>query len=307
MSLFRSVFLTLSASERLRAIAEQSAVAGRISRRFVAGMQLADALEATRVANRDGISVTLDALGESVTNEAHARASADAYRRMLEAIHAERLDANVSLKLTQMGMDLGVEFAEEVVRGLCEQAAATGNFVRVDMEGSAYTADTLAMVRRLHALPGLSNAVGVVVQAYLRQTPADAAALDAEGIRLRLCKGAYREPETVALPLKADVDRQYVAVAERLVASQVFHGLATHDERIIAHIKRFVDEQGIDRASFEFQMLHGIRRDLQKKLVQQGYRVRVYIPYGTEWYPYFMRRLAERPANALFLARNLLK
>jgi proline dehydrogenase len=224
---------------------------------------------------------------------------------LLDAIGERRLNANASVKLTQMGMDLSPVLAEEIVAELVEHAAAVDTFLRVDMEGSPYTQATLDMVYRLHARwPGR---VGVVIQSYLYRSAADVEKLLSEGIRIRLCKGAYQEPAELAYPEKKDVDANYVRLMERLLVSGVFHGIATHDEAMIEATKRFVAERGIDRESFEFQMLYGVRRDLQRQLVKDGYRMRVYVPFGTEWYPYFMRRLAERPANVLFLAKNFFR
>lgn len=204
-----------------------------------------------------------------------------------------------------MGFDILPELAEEIVAGVVEHARRIGSFVRIDMESSAYTEATLAMTERVHArFPG---SVGTVLQTSLCRTAADAERLLAQGIRIRLCKGAYKEPRTVAFARKADVDANYATLMKRLVTSAVFCGIATHDQRLIRELKRFVQRQGIAVDAFEFQMLYGVRRDLQRSLVREGFRVRVYVPFGSAWYPYFLRRLAERPANVLFLARNLLR
>jgi len=270
-------------------------------------MTVEEAVAACQRVNAEGIAVSLDSLGESVTVEAEARASAEVYHRLLDAIAAKRLNANVSLKLSQMGMDIGRELAEEVVAEVAGHAAALGGFVRIDMEGSAYTEATIAMTERLHArFPG---SVGTVLQAYLYRTEADAERLLAQGIRIRLCKGAYKEGPEVAFPAKADVDRNYVKLMQRMVSfssggAGVFCGIATHDEAIVEQMLAFAGEQRVAKSRFEFQMLYGVRRDLQRRLAREGFGVRVYIPFGTAWYPYFMRRLAERPANVLFLARN---
>jgi proline dehydrogenase len=229
------------------------------------------------------------------------------YHRLLDAIEQRRLDANVSVKLTQMGMDLDPELALSIVTGLVEHAAAANTFVRIDMEGSAYTQATIDMVSRLHAMDGNRGRVGVVIQAYLRRSAADIDRLLADGIRVRLCKGAYQEPPNLAFPDKAEVDSNFVRLMQTLLPSPVYHGIATHDEKMIDATCRFAKERGIQADQFEFQMLYGVRRDLQRSLVAAGYRVRVYIPFGTEWYPYFMRRLAERPANLLFIARNFFR
>jgi len=276
-----------------------------MSGRFVAGMTIDDALGACERVNREGIAATLDALGESVTTEAEARASADVYHEMLDAIGARRLHANVSLKLSQMGMDFDPALAESIVGELVEHAAHVDSFVRIDMEGSAFTEATISMTERLYGkYPGR---VGPVLQAYLFRTDGDADRLLDQGIRIRLCKGAYKESAEIAYPLKSDVDANYVKLAERMMTSGVFCGIATHDEAIVEKLLKFVRDKNVSKSAFEFQMLYGIRRDLQRRLAKQGFGVRVYVPFGPEWYPYFMRRLAERPANVLFLMKNFLK
>jgi proline dehydrogenase len=226
---------------------------------------------------------------------------------MLDKIGELKLNANVSLKLTQMGMDLKGGIAERIVASLVDHAHDVDSFVRVDMEGSPYTQATIDMVRRLNQNAKSSGRVGVVIQSYLRRSESDIDTLLSEGIRIRLCKGAYQEPPEIAFPSKADVDKNYVLLSEKLLRSGIFHGLATHDEAIIQQTKKMVKAEGIPLNSFEFQMLYGIRRDLQESLVKEGYGMRVYIPFGHEWYPYFMRRLAERPANAIFIAKNLIR
>jgi proline dehydrogenase len=307
MSFFRSTFIALSDAKVLRSFAENSPLAKRVSGRFIAGTTLGEVLSVVEEMNSLGISVTMDALGENVSTEAEARRAADLYHDMLDKIDSLKLDANISLKLTQMGIDLGNGMAESLVDELAQHATKCKTFLRVDMEGTPYTQATLDMVRRLHARPSLHDSIGVVVQAYLFRTKKDVDQLLSEGIRLRLCKGAYREPADLAFPRKDDVDRNYVLLAKKMLKSGIFHGLATHDEAIIDDIKLFVKTEAIDLKSFEFQMLYGIRRDLQESLVREGYRVRAYIPFGGEWYPYFMRRLAERPANVLFIAKNMLR
>ncbi|HEX3572266.1 MAG TPA: proline dehydrogenase family protein [Acidobacteriaceae bacterium] len=258
-----------------------------------------------RRVNLEGISVSLDSLGESVSDEAEAHAAAEVYHRLIDAIASGSLKANVSLKLTQMGMDIRPELAEEIVGGIVDRAARAGTFVRIDMESSDYTEATIAMTERLHQrFPG---AVGTVLQAYLYRTEQDTERLLDEGIRIRLCKGAYKEPAEVAFPRKQDVDANYVKLMKRMATSGVFCGIATHDERIVDEMVRFVRENGVPNEAFEFQMLYGVRRDLQHQLAKAGYGVRVYVPFGTAWYPYFMRRLAERPANVVFVAKNMLR
>jgi proline dehydrogenase len=305
MPILRSFFLSLSQNQGLRAFSERSSVGRRVSSRFVAGLDVAEVLAATRALNKDGVSATLDSLGENVRTPEEAKASAAIYHQMLDAIGVQGLNANVSVKLTQMGMDLGVDVAEGIVAGLVEHAQRVGTFLRVDMEGSAYTQATLDLVVRLHRLyPG---AVGVVIQAYLRRSAGDVAMLLHEGIRVRLCKGAYQEPAELAFPGKDEVDRNYIQLTETLLTSGIYHGIATHDPAMIEATRKIAREKGINPGAFEFQMLYGIRRDLQHSLVKDGYGMRIYVPFGHEWYPYFMRRLAERPANVLFLARNFFR
>ena len=276
-----------------------------MSSRFVAGMSVDEALDAAAKLNAEGIAVSLDSLGESVSTRPEAERSAGIYFQLLEAIEARKLNANVSLKLTQMGMDFDPAMAEEIVAGIVARAAMAASFVRIDMEGSGLTDATISMTERLFLrFPGR---VGTVLQAYLFRTESDVEKLIGEGIRIRLCKGAYKEPQEIAFPVKADVDANYVKLMKKIVASNVFCGIATHDEAIVNQLREFVVANGISKSAFEFQMLYGIRRDLQRKLVQEGYGVRVYVPFGAEWYPYFMRRLAERPANVLFLAKNFFK
>ena len=305
----RGLFIALSESRRLREIGERSTIGQRISSRFVAGTQVEDALRATAAVNQAGASVSIDNLGENVTNAEEARSSAGLYHQLLDAIAARRLNANISLKLTHMGLDVDENLARELVTGLVTKAASMvpRNFVRVDMEGSAYTQRTLDFVDELHRMPGNQDCVGVVIQAYMRRAESDIRSLLAGGIRIRLCKGAYKEPPDIAFQKKSEVDANYVKLMKILMKSGIYHGLATHDEDIINQAKIFATREGIPRDSFEFQMLYGIRRDLQRSLVRQGWRMRVYIPFGTEWYPYLMRRLAERPANVLFIARNLFR
>ncbi|MFZ0632013.1 MAG: proline dehydrogenase family protein [Acidobacteriaceae bacterium] len=307
MSLLRSAFIGLSQNARLRRFAESSTLGRRMSSRFVAGFRIEDAMSTAHALGAQGLAVTLDSLGENVATPAQAQQAAQVYHWLLDAIAPSKLDANVSLKLTQMGMDLSSAVAEEIVSGLVQHAASTGSFVRVDMEGTPYTQATVDLVRRLNAKPQFRGHVGIVIQAYLRRSAGDIAALLADGIRIRLCKGAYKEPPDLAFPDKADVDRNFISLMQMLLPSGVFHGIATHDPAMIEATKQFARERKIDPASFEFQMLYGIRRDLQRRLLQEGYRVRVYVPFGDQWYPYFMRRLAERPANVLFLAKNFFR
>lgn len=306
MPLLRSAFIALSRNAPLRRFSEASLLGRRLSSRFVAGMRPEEVLEAAAALNRQKISVTLDSLGENVNSPEEAFRSAAIYHDLLDAIEQRGLDANVSVKLSQMGMELDPVLAERIVRELTDHARRAGCFVRVDMEGSEYTQATIDMVRRIHAEPGNADHIGVVIQAYLYRSQADISMLLREGIRIRLCKGAYQEPAEKAFPQKPQVDENFVKLTEMLVSSGIYHGIATHDPAMIAATRAYVKAQGIAPSAFEFQMLYGIRRDLQQSLVKEGFRVRVYVPFGTEWYPYFMRRLAERPANVLFLAKNLL-
>ncbi|MGB9235873.1 MAG: proline dehydrogenase family protein [Terriglobales bacterium] len=307
--MLRALFIALSESRSLRAIAEKSSFGQRTSARFVAGTQVADAVRAAAAVNQFGAGVSIDNLGENVTNAEEARASERLYQSLLDEIAADKLNANISLKLTHMGIDVDEEMAYSIVRGLVAKAASMTpkNFVRVDMEGSPYTKRTLEFVHALHREPGNAGVVGTVIQSYMRSAEADVEALLADRIRIRLCKGAYKEPEDIAFQKKSEVDASYVKLMKILMKSGVFHGLATHDEAIIIEAKAFAIRESIPRNAFEFQMLHGIRRDLQQSLVKDGWGVRVYVPFGTEWYPYFMRRLAERPANVLFIAKNWLR
>jgi len=307
--LLRALFISLSENAALRAIAEGSVLGQRVSGRFVAGTQFEDALRVTQNLNAAGLSVSVDNLGENVTNAEEAHRSAERYHQLLEQIGARKLNANVSLKLTHMGLDVDPQLARENVTALVSQVAGMQpqNFVRVDMEGSSYTQPTLEFVCELHSMPGNRGCIGAVIQSYMRRSEDDVAKLIDQGVRIRLCKGAYKEPPEIAFQAKEEVDANYVKLMKILLKSGIYHGLATHDEKMITAAKTFAIREQIARDSFEFQMLYGIRRDLQKSLVRDGWRMRVYVPFGTEWYPYLMRRLAERPANALFIAKNLFR
>jgi proline dehydrogenase len=305
--MLRAFFIALSENRPLRHFAEQTRAGQRMSSRFVAGNSVEDALRATQETNALGMSVSVDNLGENVTNADEANLSAELYHQMLDAIAARGLNANVSLKLTHMGLDVNEKLAFDITTGLVQKAAKINNFVRVDMEGSPYTQKTLDFVHGLHSQNGNKGHVGAVIQAYLKRSEADIEKLCAAGIRIRLCKGAYKESPEIAFQDKADVDANYVRLMKILLKSGVYHGIATHDERMIEATKTFAKKEGIPPSAFEFQMLYGIRRDLQQQIVREGYNMRVYIPFGTEWYPYFMRRLAERPANAMFVMKNLFR
>ena len=305
--MLRSLFIGLSESKRLRNFAENSALGLRFSHRFVAGTQVEDVLRATQVVNEWGASVSIDNLGENVTNADESMHSAELYHRLLDEISTRKLNANVSLKLTHMGLDVSEDLAFRLVTEVVDHAVNINSFVRVDMEGSPYTQRTLDFVRQLHRLPGHGGKVGTVIQSYMLRSEQDVNDLLSERIRIRLCKGAYKEPAEIAFPKKADVDANYVKLAKTLLKSGVYHGLATHDENIIAEMKQFARAENIPTSAYEFQMLYGVRRDLQQQLVREGYALRVYIPFGTEWYPYFMRRLAERPANVFFIAKQMFR
>jgi proline dehydrogenase len=299
----RSFLLHLSESKRLAPLIMHNSLSRRVARRFVAGETLDDAVEVARNVNSTMQLASLDLLGENVSDEAGARQAAENYLAIFERIEREKLDSNVSLKLTQLGIDLNESLCQELLEKIIARAAAQGNFVRIDMEGSPYTERTVEMAKRVRAKYA---AVGTVMQAYLYRTEKDVLDLIAAGCRLRLCKGAYKEPPDIAFAKKSDVDANYVKLMKLILPSGIYHGIATHDPAMIDATKEFASEKNIGREQFEFQMLYGIRTDLQKQLVRDGFRLRIYIPYGTDWFPYFMRRLAERPANLTFFLRNLL-
>jgi proline dehydrogenase len=304
--MLRRTLLYLSNQPLLFSFVRRNGLAKRFASRFVAGETLDEALAAVRTLNARGISASLDFLGESVTTEAEARASGQEYCRILDAIDRSRLDSNVSLKLTAMGLDISEELCVTIVQDVLERARQLGSFVRIDMEGSAYTERTLRLFED-RFYPSYPRHVGIVLQSYLYRTQADVERAIELKCRVRLCKGAYQEPATVAYPEKRDVDANYVRCMHRLMRDGNFPGLATHDPAIIAEARRFARESEIAPERFEFQMLYGVRRDLQERLVRDGYRVRVYVPFGTQWYPYLMRRLAERPANVAFITGNVMR
>ncbi|HZM85315.1 MAG TPA: proline dehydrogenase family protein [Blastocatellia bacterium] len=300
----KSVFLYLSESERFKNFLTRFKSFNNVTWRFVAGEELTDAIEAIRKLNQQGISASFDHLGESITSEAETREEVNEYVRVLESIHANALNSNVSVKLTQLGLDVSQDLCYANTRTIVETALRYDNFVRIDMEDSSKTDATLQLFKRLRA--EFEN-VGIVIQSYLYRSEKDIEELLKLGARIRLCKGAYKEPPTVAFADKADVDANYIKLTKLLLSSGIYHGIATHDEKMISAAIQFAKEQNISTDQFEFQMLYGIRRDLQERLVRQGYRMRVYVPYGRYWYPYFMRRLAERPANVWFVLRNVFK
>ena len=300
----RSFFIFLSKRKLLRRWFETSSLAQRFSTRFVAGHDLDEALAVSRNLNAEGDTVTLDHLGESVTSLDEAASARDVYLRTLSAIHDSGIQGNVSLKLTQFGIDLSAEQCRANVELLVKRAAELQGFVRVDMESSEYVDRTLDLVTGLHAQYG---SVGVVIQSYLYRSKQDVEKLCERGIRVRLCKGAYLEPHSVAFPHKHQVDQNYVELMKLLLDKGTYPAIATHDEKMIQATKAYAASRNIPRDAFEFQMLYGIRRDLQRQLAADGYRMRVYIPFGKAWYPYYMRRLAERPANVFFILRNLFR
>lgn len=301
-SVMRVFFLWLSHRRWMARLAMGLPVVRNLARRFVAGTTLDDAVLAVRALNQRGAMATLDVLGESVTHREAAERAAASYVTTIDRIAAEGLDCNVSLKLTQMGLDLGVETCLGVLRPVVEAARRHAMFVRVDMESSAYTDRTLEVVRRLRT-DGYD--VGAVLQSYLHRSRADAAALGAERCRVRVCKGAYVEPEAIAYHDRAEIGRSFVDCVTILLEADACPAAATHDPEMIAAVKAAAAERGIGKDRFEFQLLYGIGRDIQDALVADGYRLRVYVPYGTEWWPYYMRRLAERPANVMFFLRGL--
>lgn len=303
--MMRTSLLWLSRQKSIFNFVRRNRLARKFASRFVPGETLDEALAVTRDLQARGLTVSLDLLGESVTSAAEAEHARDMYIAILRAMRDQGFEVNASLKPTQMGLDIDPALYDRSVRAILDVARETSGFVRIDMESSAYTQQTLDYYRSL--LPEFIGHTGVVIQAALRRSTDDIEQLIALGARVRLCKGAYLEPPSVAFPDKRDVDAHYVRLMERLLADGNYPAIATHDEAMIAHAKRFVTERGIPRDRFEFQMLFGVRRDLQEELVREGYRMRIYLPFGSQWYPYLMRRLAERPANIAFILGNVVK
>jgi len=304
--MLRKALLYLSNQQRIFDFVRHNRLAKGFASRFVAGETVEDALDAVRALNANGISASLDLLGESVTDEREAREAGRQYLHMLDRIHERKLDANVSVKLTAMGQDISEDLCVAIMHDILGRARDYKTFVRLDMESSAYTERTLRLFEdRLY--PNYPANVGIVLQSALRRTLADVEKANQLKCRVRICKGAYLEPETVAYPDKADVDANYVKCMHMLMRDGNYPGIATHDEKIISEAKRFAKAEGIAPDRFEFQMLYGVRRDLQEQLVREGYGMRVYVPFGTQWYPYLMRRLAERPANVAFMTANVMK
>jgi len=302
--MLRSALLKLSENKKFGTWVTSNQTTRRMARRFVAGETLGEAIAAARRCNDAGMAASLDYLGENVANTSDAQRFRDEYLEIFETIAQEKLLANVSCKLTQLGLDINSEFCTGLVLSIVERAASFDNFLRVDMEGSDYTQRTIDLVKRVRSR---NPAVGTVIQSYLYRSEKDVSDLLACGCRIRLVKGAYKEPEDVAFARKADVDGNYVRLMQSLLSSGFYHAIATHDPHLIAATIRYAAEKRIAKGDFEFQMLYGIRTDLQRRLVKDGYRVRIYIPFGRDWFPYFMRRLAERPANVGFILRNLFR
>src|SRR5213080_83966 len=304
--LTRSALIYLSSQERLKEFATHFKPFKKLTTRFIAGENINEAVAAIKDVNARGCTATFDHLNESVTSPAETEAEVREYQDVLARIDESGIDSNVSIKLTQFGLEIDPDLAYRNARRIVEDAARRGNFVRVDMEGSNVTQATIDVFKRLRSEFGL-NDVGIVLQSYLYRTMADARELIKIPARIRLCKGAYDEPASVAYPEKKDVDENYVRGMQLLLASGTYHGIATHDPKMIDATIDFAQREGIGKDAFEFQMLYGIRRDLQEQLARDGYGMRVYVPYGKHWYPYFMRRLAERPANIWFVLKNFLK
>lgn len=315
--MLRQIFIKLSLIPQAQPVLARVPVASALVRRFIAGERIDDAMAVARALNGAGLNLSLDFLGESVSTMAEAVAAADTYLRLLDQIAERGVRAYVSIKLTHFGIDLDPQGCQRLVRQVARRAAATGSFLRVDMEGTAYTDRTIALVQEVHSEIA---AIGTVLQAYLYRSEADLHTLASAGIRIRLCKGAYQEPPDRAFPAKADVDANFVRLSRLLLSYSNACGpadpagrvpalaaLATHDGRMIAAARAHIERLRIPRDRFEFQMLYGVRRDLQERLAQEGFAVRTYVPFGTHWYPYFMRRLAERPANIWFIATNLFR
>lgn len=303
--MLRGTLIFLSGNRLARRIATRAPGARTMARRFVAGETLDDGMRVAAQLNGAGMKVTLDYLGESVSNREEATAAADMYVDMIDRIANQGLDANVSLKLTQMGQDMDAAFLRQNVGRVIERAREHDMFVRFDMESSSHTQPTIDFFRSLWN-EGFRN-IGIVLQSYMRRSEQDVRDANELGARVRLCKGAYREPDEVAFQEKRQVDENFVRLAGMLLENGNYPGIATHDEAMIDAATRFVQDHGIARDAFEFQMLYGVRRDVQQRLAEAGYTVRIYVPFGGAWYPYLMRRMAERPANMFFIVKAVLR
>jgi proline dehydrogenase len=302
--MLKDTLLYLAQNQGLRDFVVHNKTTRGVSRRFVAGEVLDDAVQASRMLNTRGIQVALDLLGENVSDAHEAQVATRDYIAALDCIQQSGIDANISIKLTALGLDISQELCEENMRAILERARDLSTFVCIDMEGSAYTERTVDITLRMHAQ---FEQVGTVIQSYLYRSKEDVERLINEGVRVRLVKGAYKEPASVAFQQKKEVDQNYLLLMKMLLARGNFPAIASHDEAILREVRTFARDHGIDKSSFEFQLLYGVRRDLQEQLVQQGYNVRVYVPYGSQWYPYLMRRMAERPANLMFVMSNALR
>jgi proline dehydrogenase len=302
--MLRSLLLYLSERETPQRLLTRLPGARKLTERFIAGESVEEMLAAVGRLNRDGFEVTLDHLGESVSDRADAEEACRTYLAILDRLAREGLRSNISIKLTALGLAFDETLARRYLAAIAARARELHTFVRIDMEGSAYTERTLAAFR---AVDAPRDVLGVVIQAYLYRSEEDVDDLIALGARVRLVKGAYKEPADIAFQKKSDVDANFVKLMQKLLASGGYHAIATHDPKMVGATQDFARRQNIGPDQFEFQMLYGVRRRLQRGLLREGYRVRIYVPYGSQWYPYFMRRLAERPANVYFLIRNLFR
>jgi proline dehydrogenase len=302
--MLKGLLLYMSEQPRIQRLATNLQVSRRVALRFVAGEKIANAIDAVRVLNGRGFSATLDYLGEMVTKREEAGSATEEYLEALRLISRNQLNSNVSLKLTQFGLGIDETFCKNNVEQIIKLAGELNNFVRIDMEGSPYTESTLRIFTDLRRQ---YENVGIVIQAYLFRSEKDIHDILQIGGRIRLCKGAYKEPPEISFKEKSGTDANFVKLMKILLQSPIYHGIATHDPKMIGATKEFARERNIEKSRFEFQMLYGVRRDLQDKLLQEGYKVRIYVPYGDEWYSYLMRRMAERPANLLFVLRNLVR
>jgi proline dehydrogenase len=277
----------------------------RFAHRFIAGETMEEAIAVVRDLEGRGMLASLDLLGEGVRDEDEARKAAQSYMELLDCVAANHLNAHVSIKLTQLGLDIGREACSSNLELILQKAKALGNFVRIDMESSRYTQGTIRIFEE--HLRDYLHEVGIVIQSYLYRSEEDVRRLSARGCNIRLCKGAYMEPATIAFPKKRDVDRNYIKLVELLLTSPAYTAIATHDSRMIDHARQFVAEKKVPAEKYEFQMLYGVRREYQQEIAGEGYKMRVYVPYGRHWAPYYMRRLAERPANVLFILKNVMR